>query len=394
MWLKDFLPKDLKDARIMAYGYDSRIDGPHTLPHRLVNFQRTFLEEVENFRCGAEKRPIIFVGHSLGGLIILETLIESSKNDIYKHVLQSSRVLVFFGTPLDGLRTEELENAIADINAKLVNGPEGQSWRYNAVDLIRQLTPGSDYLERLRGDVAKILNGFPGGNIISFYETARTNTVRMGNDGRMERGEHQALMVERFSALLRLPAEQVFPIDEDHSNMAKFSSPVERSYRTMVRCMSKFISTTTHLDDILNQVKDGQISWEHILALLSWIPPAAAPANLDLYNPHHFWILKNSVFRDWVTYPSSQLLCISRKDTSQPGEIAFLAADCLKENGTFVFFFSCVNAEAQESDSILISFAHSLLYEIVTASDENLKPTLLHTFLQFLHDKNSSTKAT
>jgi hypothetical protein len=57
----------------------------------------------------------------------------------------------------------------------------------------------------------------------------------------MKRGEHQALMVERFSALLRLPAEQVFPIDEDHSNMAKFSSPVERSYQTMARCMSKFI---------------------------------------------------------------------------------------------------------------------------------------------------------
>jgi hypothetical protein len=50
-------------------------------------------------------------------------------------------------------------------------------------------------------------------------------------------------MVERFSSLLRLPSEQAYPIDKDHSNMVKFSSPAEASYQTVVRCMSKFICT-------------------------------------------------------------------------------------------------------------------------------------------------------
>jgi hypothetical protein len=50
MWLKDFLPQDLKNARVMTYGYDSRLDGPHASHHRIVNFQRTFLEEIENSR--------------------------------------------------------------------------------------------------------------------------------------------------------------------------------------------------------------------------------------------------------------------------------------------------------------------------------------------------------
>jgi hypothetical protein len=52
MWLKDFLPKDLEDTRIMTYGYDSRLDGPHI--SQIVNFQRAFLEEIENFRSRAE----------------------------------------------------------------------------------------------------------------------------------------------------------------------------------------------------------------------------------------------------------------------------------------------------------------------------------------------------
>jgi hypothetical protein len=108
-------------------------------------------------------------------------LIESGKKKIYKHILQSTRGLVFFGTPHDGLRTEELEIVVADINAKLVNKPKEQHWRYDTMDLIQKLSPGSDFLERLRCDVAKMLNGFPDGNIVSFYETARTNTVCLVN---------------------------------------------------------------------------------------------------------------------------------------------------------------------------------------------------------------------
>jgi hypothetical protein len=84
----------------------------------------------------------------------------------------------FFGTPHDGLRTEELEKTIADLNAKFANNPEEQRWRRDLIDFIRNLSPGSDYLERLRDDVAKMLNGFPEGSIVSFYETVRTNTTR------------------------------------------------------------------------------------------------------------------------------------------------------------------------------------------------------------------------
>lgn len=34
----------------MTYGYDSRLDGPHTSQKGLLNFRRTFLEELQNLR--------------------------------------------------------------------------------------------------------------------------------------------------------------------------------------------------------------------------------------------------------------------------------------------------------------------------------------------------------
>jgi len=56
MWLKDFLPNDLKDARIITYGYDCRLKRPYSPHYRLVDLRRAFLEEMENFRVLAEVR--------------------------------------------------------------------------------------------------------------------------------------------------------------------------------------------------------------------------------------------------------------------------------------------------------------------------------------------------
>lgn len=48
-------------------------------------------------------------------------------------------------------------------------------------------------------------------------------------------------MVGQSAAGLGLPGEQKYAIDEDHSNMVKFSSPGVRSYETVVRCVSEIL---------------------------------------------------------------------------------------------------------------------------------------------------------
>jgi len=137
-------------------------------------------------------------------------------------------------------------------------------------------------------------------------------------------------------------------------------------------------------------VKDGRISSSRILDLLSSVVRPATGVGFNPDNPHHFWILKNSVFQDWVSSPSSQLLCVSRKDKLHLDEIALLAADRLEKSGNFVFYYSCVSARAQRSE--FVSFAHSLLHEIIKVSEGNLKSTLLHTFLQTLREEHKLTE--
>ncbi|KAF8533057.1 hypothetical protein BDD12DRAFT_763168, partial [Trichophaea hybrida] len=72
MWLKDFLPQDIPNIRVMVYGYDSNLTGVSTDNTRLMDYRRNFIQQLQNSRSSAENRPIIFIGHSLGGILILQ----------------------------------------------------------------------------------------------------------------------------------------------------------------------------------------------------------------------------------------------------------------------------------------------------------------------------------
>jgi len=54
MWLKDLLPHDVKNIRIMSYGYDSSLLGQSKAENRLLDFQRLFIQDIENARSSVE----------------------------------------------------------------------------------------------------------------------------------------------------------------------------------------------------------------------------------------------------------------------------------------------------------------------------------------------------
>lgn len=106
-------------------------------------------------------------------------MLESSRNERYKHLYRLTKGLVFFGIPYGGLRTKELEKSHKDIDAQQ-GDPEEERWRRDMLDLIQQLGIDSNYLEELRDNVPEILSSLAQRNcIISFYETVRTRTVHL-----------------------------------------------------------------------------------------------------------------------------------------------------------------------------------------------------------------------
>jgi hypothetical protein len=53
MWLKDFLPKNVENIRIMTYGYDSSLMGGQGNA-RLADYRRNFIQQLENSRSSAK----------------------------------------------------------------------------------------------------------------------------------------------------------------------------------------------------------------------------------------------------------------------------------------------------------------------------------------------------
>lgn len=106
-WPGQLLPADQSNLRIMTYGYGSAPTRGYFQPANKMNISdhgSLFLNALAPERDDCPERPIIFVGHSLGGIIVVEALVQSrdSPHPHLKGILDSTRGLIFFGVPLRG----------------------------------------------------------------------------------------------------------------------------------------------------------------------------------------------------------------------------------------------------------------------------------------------------
>ena len=100
LWLKDQIPLTQPKARVLLYSYDSSpVFGEF---HRFTHEADVFLERLHLRRDEDPKRPLLLVGHSLGGILIKQALVNAWSNPRYKDIQEATYGLIFFGTPHGG----------------------------------------------------------------------------------------------------------------------------------------------------------------------------------------------------------------------------------------------------------------------------------------------------
>ncbi|KAF8510190.1 hypothetical protein BU17DRAFT_55595, partial [Hysterangium stoloniferum] len=73
LWLRDLLPKTLSTSRILTYGYDARTRGVNRTNQALHDLAIDFFAKLSIFREDSKtNRPLIFIAHSFGGIILKE----------------------------------------------------------------------------------------------------------------------------------------------------------------------------------------------------------------------------------------------------------------------------------------------------------------------------------
>jgi len=142
-------------------------------PTALYNVAELFLDSLVDKRKGHETRPIIFVAHSLGGLVVAKalTLAISQPEKIDRmRIYECFAGGIFFGTPFGGSSEVARGYMLASFLEKFHKGLPSQ--------MLQVLDPERDSLTELRRDFAQLVNKEPRASITCFYEQKETNYVK------------------------------------------------------------------------------------------------------------------------------------------------------------------------------------------------------------------------
>ena len=155
-WPRDLLPVTIPSGRVLTYGYDTNLR--HVLGRPLsratvYDIAWDFLAVLEAERRTEPARPILFIAHSLGGIVVKEMLRRASGCQPHQphlcSVFDSTVGIVFFGTPHGGADPRGFLQHVAEILVKAAG------MRVND-QIVNTLLPSSERLRELRDEFGPI----------------------------------------------------------------------------------------------------------------------------------------------------------------------------------------------------------------------------------------------
>ncbi|KAK7949432.1 hypothetical protein PG988_016071 [Apiospora saccharicola] len=212
-WPKDYLPQDTNNLRILSYGYDARVKADVPVSQQTV-FEHgedlvTKLVQMRN-RDNTSERPIIFIAHSLGGIVLKNALL-CSHNASTTHLAHTRAIkistfgILFVGTPQQGVEGTTIASLALNV---------GTIYYHTNTKHYRVLKKHSDWLQQQCSMYLSIAMDF---NTKCFFEARETKVF-----GRFKAGHK--MIVPKYSASLPGSVNQEpIKLDKDHINMIKFS---------------------------------------------------------------------------------------------------------------------------------------------------------------------------
>ncbi|KAM0139062.1 hypothetical protein ACHAP3_003330 [Botrytis cinerea] len=212
-WLSNpkMLPADVTNARIMTFNYDSNWYGDDAVKVRLDHVADDLRRKILRQRRNCSSRPLIFIGHCFGGLVIEKALIQPQMSKI----LDDTAGVVLLGTPhrgTDNVTSGELLQRI------LRAGAAGEAAS----------------LTVLRTDNEMVLDAVHSFSTITrekdipvhcFFEQKSSRVSKMFGD------DYKDFIVDEKSAILDGCESYGLPLD--HYQLNKFSDPEDGNWKQL-----------------------------------------------------------------------------------------------------------------------------------------------------------------
>lgn len=347
-WPQKWLPSepDISTARILTFGYNSQfLSGATNSLSRITDFAKRLLfdmrfgkdDEMNDLIIG--KVPIIFIVHSMGGLVFKKAYVQAVNNEEYKEMIASVHAVLFLSTPHRGTNLAELLNRVLSVSIL------GLSRKQYVAELTRNSPALEDLNEDFRNFASKM-------QIFSFYETLRTRV-----------GPTDMMILEKDSSILGYPGEISQPLDADHHDVCKFSSQSDPNYKS-VRSVLKTLVSSYGSEGVHNAnttIADMQ--------LISTLLSVSSSPDEDHNSLRQRWrvgtcqaLVKNSTFISWSETSKSSALWVHAKPGSGKSVKASFVINYLAESDCCCqYFFHKYEDVTKRSPSSLL---RSLAYQI------------------------------
>jgi len=110
--------------------------------------------------------------------------------------------------------------------------------------------------------------------------------------------------------------------------------------------------------------------------------------SLSVNQPNFYWILKNADLEDWLSDTCSRVLWLSGPPKCNIDQVSSYVVDVEKKKSSetqhSVLYFFCSTTDTKKP---IVTFAHSLFYQILCYSSPSDKARIVRTFLHSLRDE-------
>ncbi|KAF9728645.1 Nephrocystin-3-like protein 2 [Paraphaeosphaeria minitans] len=227
-WLEEesMLPVVAPNARIMRYGYQSQWFGKEAMQQSASTVADRLLRALKRKREDISSRPLLFVAHCFGGLVVVKALLEAEQYPSeWPGVFTSTTGLVFFGTPFRGAggmnQMEMLEAARREYDNDQVQPTA-----------LEVLQPGNNYLQEVVDGFLKKMRGQTSKTQIAcFYELKASDVGRI-----------RFVVNESSGCLDLLEATSKYSLSRTHFDMNKFGKATEEDFQTVAEVIKGMVN--------------------------------------------------------------------------------------------------------------------------------------------------------
>ncbi|KAL1867896.1 hypothetical protein Daus18300_006171 [Diaporthe australafricana] len=368
------LPKAIPSARIARFAYQSEWLGRDAIQQRLPLVSDQLLSSLLAHRKSCPKRPLLFIGHCFGGIVVQKAIIIARlHNSDYGGISDAISGVVLLGTPMRGSNSQSKAAMLASVASAMKFGEKSS--------LLRCIEKDSEMLKDILHDFTRLVN-VQNIQLVCFFEQFKSDIAKPVRPKSMKWLSHKEIIVDEESGCV--DGYPKYGLAADHFTMHRYNGPDDGDYCLVKNELSRLADAalirkpTGAEPDLPDEKQEKAILSARDQACLNSIfitdakeDMVSIETNTDrLMKDSNRWLFEHPSWVKWLSQKDQDVLWVH----GDPGkgktfisisavrhlEQQKLLQDCAPRN--LLLYFFCDNKDDRRNDAL--SIMRGLLHQL------------------------------